>query len=80
MITEITRAHIRLTLGEKTVTVEGEGFAPGYGSPDFVVYKNSIERWDPPFDVEVIDDIAREQILLEIKQEMSKKGMTIEIE
>jgi hypothetical protein len=80
MITEITRSHVRLQFGNKTVTIEGEGYARGYGSPDFVVYKKSIQRWDSPFDGLPIDEKTRDQILDDLKTKMSEKRMTIEIE
>jgi hypothetical protein len=80
MIVEITRSHVRMRSGDKTVAVQGEGYARGYGSPDFVIYKNSIIRWDPPFDALLIDEQTKEQILTDLKAEMSRKGMVIEIE
>jgi hypothetical protein len=79
MIKEITRSQIRLQLGDKTVTIEGEGYARGYGSPDFVVYKNSIQRWDPPFDGQLIDEHTKDEIIATVTSEMLMKGMTIEI-
>jgi hypothetical protein len=79
-ILEITRGHIRLQVGDKVVTVQGEGYAREYGSPDFVIFKNSIQRWDPPFVGLEIDERTREQILDALKTEMSKKKITIEIE
>jgi hypothetical protein len=80
MITEITRGHIRLQFGNRVVTVQGEGYARGYGAPDFVVYKNSIQRWDPPYDNTLLDEDTKDQILAVVTAEMAKKGMTIEIE
>ena len=80
MITEITRSYIRLKLGDKTITVEGEAYAPGYGSPDFVAYTNSIQKWDAPDDSIVIDDETRELIIKFLTDEISKRQMTIEFE
>jgi Immunity protein 74 len=62
------------------VTVEGEGYARGYGSPDFVIYKNSIQRWDPPFDEVPIDECTKDRIIADLATEMAAKGMTIEVE
>jgi hypothetical protein len=80
LVTEITRSHVRLQLADKTITIEGEGFARGYGSPDYVVYENSIQRWDPPFEGLLIDDKTKAEILVELKTEMSRRGMVIEVE
>jgi hypothetical protein len=81
MILEISRSRVRAEIGGKTVTIEGEGYLKGYGSPDFVMYKNSLQRWDPPDDGETIDEAMRQTILNGVKAEMeSEKGMTVEIE
>jgi hypothetical protein len=80
MITEITRGHVRMQFGNRTVTVEGEGYARGYGSPDFVVYKDSIQRWDPPDENTIIDEHTKDQILALLIEEMAKEGMKIEVE
>lgn len=80
IITEMTRGHIRLKLGDKTVTIQGEMYLPGYGSPDFVAYGNTIQRWDPHFESETIDDRTKGEILAALKNETAKKGLTIEVE
>lgn len=51
---EIARGHLRVKVGAKSATVYGEAFLRGYGSPDFVLYQNSIEKWDAPNDQEGI--------------------------
>ena len=79
-IIEMTPSHIRLRFEDKSVTIEGEAYARGYGNPDFVVYKNSIQRWDPPFDGVLIDEDTKDKILAELTAEMSKEKITIEIE
>lgn len=80
MIIEITRSHIKMKFGEKTVTIEGEAYLRGHGSPDFVAYSNSIDYWDPPHDNERVDDQEKSMILENLKIEMDKKKMTLEIE
>ncbi len=80
MITEITRSHVRLQIRDKSVTVQGEGYARGYGSPDFILYQNSIQRWDPPHESQKIDERTKDEILAQIKLEMEGRGMAIEIE
>lgn len=80
MITEITRGHIRLKIDGKLLTVEGEAYLPGYGSPDFVAYLDSIEQWDAPHNAILIDDDQQTQILQILRDEMQKRNMTIEFE
>ena len=43
-LTEISRGHLRVKDGAKKITVYGEALLRGYGSPDFVLYQNSIEK------------------------------------
>jgi hypothetical protein len=79
-ITEITRGHVRMDFGDKSVTVEGEAYARGYGSPDFVIYQNSIRRWDAPCQDCLIDEATQREILDALKSEMLRKGIVVEVE
>jgi Immunity protein 74 len=74
---ELTRSTLRILIDGRSVTAEGEAYLPGHGSPDFVVYSNTITRWD---DGEPISDRVREAILRAIEQEASSLGIRIEIE
>ncbi len=80
MITEITRSHIRIRVGDRTVTIQGEAYLPGYGSPDFVIYENSIRHWDPPNENIEIDEITRKEILELLGKGLEKKKLTFEVE
>jgi hypothetical protein len=81
MITEITRGHMRLRFGDRTVRINGEMLVPARpGDPDFVVYRNSIQSWDPPFDKETIQDETRAKILQQLQLEWEKRGGVLEIE
>jgi hypothetical protein len=52
-LVEITHGHLRVKIGGKSITIYGEAFLRGYGSPDFVLYQNSIEKWDAPDDKKI---------------------------
>lgn len=80
MILEISRGYIVYRYREKTVTIEGEAYLPGYGSPDFVVYSELIQNWDPLDDQVRIDDDTKKEILLDLEKEMKGREMTVEIE
>jgi len=43
---EITRGNLRVTDGARTITICGEAYLRGFRSSDFVLYQNSIEKWD----------------------------------
>lgn len=62
-IVRSTPFSITISVGLKSMRVGCEVFRRGRGSPDFVIYKDTIVRWDPPFDAEVIDDSGRKRII-----------------
>ncbi len=73
----LTRSSLQIVVAGRPVTVEGEAYLPGHGSPDFVAYENTIERWD---DGQVISDEQRQEILRQIAEEAERQGLKIEIE
>jgi hypothetical protein len=79
-IIRITKGTIKLQVGDRAVTVDGEAYARGYGNPDFVVYADSIRNWDQPNDRVAIDEKEKKEILDLIKSEMHKRNMTVEVE
>jgi hypothetical protein len=79
-LTEIARGHLRVKDGTKNVTVYGEALLSGYGSPDFVLYQHSIEKWDVPNDKEDITLAKKEQLIHFLKNEFSKRKMLLEID
>jgi hypothetical protein len=80
VIVEFARGHIRAAIDGKTVTIDGELLVATPGLPDYVIYKDSIERWDPPNDGEVIDQATRDRIVEMVRAEMLKEGLTIDVE
>lgn len=79
-LTEIARGHLRVSDGPKSVTVYGEALLRGYGSPDFVLYLNSIEKWDIPNDQEELTPAEKEKLLQFLKEEFARRKMFLEIE
>lgn len=79
-LTEIARGHLRVNDGTKSVTVYGEALLRGYGSPDFVLYQNSIVKWDAPNDRENVTPLEKEQLIQFLTEEFSKRKMSLEIE
>ncbi|QIL89519.1 hypothetical protein GNX18_06940 [Microbulbifer sp. SH-1] len=79
MIKEITRGHIILETKEGVVRILGEALLPGYGSPDFVVYENSIKEWLEPAN-ELISPNSKRNILKQLKKDAKEKQLNIEIE
>jgi hypothetical protein len=79
-IVNITPSSVKLEYNGKTLTIQGEAYLRGHGSPDFVAYSDSIIRWDPPDSQIVIDATTKREILELLKREMQKRNMTVEIE
>lgn len=75
----MTRSTIVLDVNGKQITLKGEAFLPGYGSPDFLISKNSFLRWDnvPNGDLSTSD---RELILETLDSDFKSKGLVYEIE
>lgn len=79
-LVEITRGHLRVKVGRKSITIYGEAFLRGYGSPDFVLYQNSVEKWDAPDDKENLNLIEKKQLVQFLREEFSRRKMFLEIE
>lgn len=79
-LTEIARGHLRVKDGAKSVIVYGEALLRGYGSPDFVLYQNSIEKWDAPNGQEYVTPAEKEQLIQFLKEEFSRRRMFLETE
>lgn len=79
-LVELTRGHLRVQDDVKSVTIYGEALLRGYGSPDFVLYQNSIEKWDAPNDQEDVTPAKKEQLIQFLREEFSKRKMFLEIE
>lgn len=45
---DLSRGHLIVEVDKKTVTIYGEGFIRGLSLSDFVLYSNSVDRWDAP--------------------------------
>jgi len=77
---EITRGHLKVKDGAKSTTIYGEAFFRGHGSPDFVLYENSIEKWDAPNDQESVTPAEKERLIQFLKDEFSRRMIFLEIE
>ena len=73
--TDVSRSHLRLHLDGRWATARGEAFLPGYGSPDFEIYRNQIawENGTP------MSDDERERILQTLLAAARERGLEIEI-
>jgi Immunity protein 74 len=72
---ELTRAKARLRVGQRLATVWGEGYAPGYGSPDFEAFRKQVE-WD---DGTPVTEGDRERILHVLEDAARARKLSLEI-
>lgn len=79
MIIELWRGHVRLKIGERVITIQGEVYLRGYGSPDFVAYRNTILRWDEPVSQDLTPE-EKELVERVLQSDFKAMGMTVEIE
>ena len=77
MIVEMTRGHIRAQYDGRSITVEGEVLL---GHPNFVIYADSINAWDPPYAEEEFTAEDKESVLRRLKKDLDERGLTYEIE
>jgi Immunity protein 74 len=81
MILEITLGHIRFKFGERTGTIYGEMLFPhNSGEADYVVYENTLQRWDPPSDNELIDKETKDKILEGLRLELARQNGVLKVE
>lgn len=57
-----TKSSLKVEIGQKTLLIKGELTT----TPAFYADINSIIKWEPPFENELIDDIERKKIISEI--------------
>lgn len=80
MIKNMTRGLVEFEFEGKTAIIHGEAYLPGYGSPDFVAYENSITRWEPPHENEPFDDAIKKRLFAALVAAFHEKKWTIVVE
>ncbi|HUO49981.1 MAG TPA: Imm74 family immunity protein [Candidatus Paceibacterota bacterium] len=76
-IGKTTSSSIEIQDGERVLKIEGEAFERGSGSPDFIIYANSIREWQTPTGSVPISDEERKKIISFVIEELSKRGWKI---
>jgi hypothetical protein len=61
--------------GEKSIKIDSEVLR----SSEIAVVKESIQKWNPPYDAEIIDDDKREAIIENIRNAFNFSGAYISI-
>jgi hypothetical protein len=69
------RTQLLYREGEKSILIDAEGLA----EPAFLIYQDSITRWLPPHDREIISDAAREKIIERVRSALQFYGVEVQI-
>ncbi|HEY0838815.1 MAG TPA: Imm74 family immunity protein [Vulgatibacter sp.] len=80
MVKEVTRGHIRVEVNGRIATIPGEMFFRPGDKIGFVVYRDSIGRWDPPHEEVPIGDLEKIEIIDEIRSDFSAGGHLLVVE
>lgn len=72
--TDVTRSFVRVSLGGRTARIPGEAFIRGYGSPDFLLSRESVV-WD---DGGAMTDADRARIVETVLASALERGLNIE--
>jgi Immunity protein 74 len=77
-IIEVKNGHICFRNGVRSGTFSGEMMAVSSpGHPDFILYPKEFQRWDPPFDNEVVDEATRDEMFNQVVSEFAKTGWVV---
>jgi hypothetical protein len=76
-ITHRTRSSIQLEVDGRALTIPGEAFLPGLGSPEFLAYVSDLVRWD---DGEKLMNDTREHVVQAFLAVAKADGIVVELE
>ena len=79
-IVEWTRGHITVEIGDRRLTIQGEGHLDVSGSPGFLIQAGSIGGWDPPHDNDPLDVARKKEILDVVLRELGALGYRYTVE
>ncbi len=77
MLQGISRSKVKLTIGDKSITIVGEWFLPDGERPIFSASPDDIREWDSPHNDEPISESDRKMIFDIFVEEMDNKWNAI---
>ena len=80
MIKRITPSKIVAEYDGKQITIYGEALLPGFGSSNYIIYKNSIDGWDPPNDETPFSEEDKQLIIVGLTEDLNDRSITFEFE
>jgi hypothetical protein len=80
MLLELTRSHLKVKLGERTATIQGELCRLDDGRMGFVIYSDTITNWDEPHRAEELSPADIKRVIDAIGFDFSRNGHTLLVE
>ena len=62
---------------EKKMSVDSELI---FNPAGVTVYSETIQKWDPPYDIEILNSIEKKRISNNIKQELENMGYRVDMD
>jgi hypothetical protein len=79
-VVHVSRGDIRLKREDKQVRVLGEALiAPAPSDPSFVIYLNSLNRWEIPPDI-ALTEAEKQDVVSAIRKHFQDRGSVVEFE
>jgi hypothetical protein len=74
-VRDLGRGELQYREGNHAVLLDSEGVRGPIR--DIVIYQNSLRNWDPPHELEIIDDADRKRILRNVERALGSQGIKI---
>lgn len=79
-IISTTPSRIDVTVDGRELSLHGESFIQGMGSPDFVIYKSSVKNWRNSNSDVILSESMKDEIIKVVIDELTEQGWKIEVE
>lgn len=80
MLLELTRSHLKMKMGERTATVQGELCRLDDGHMGFVIYADTITNWDEPHRADELTPNDIKRMIESIGFDFQRSGHTLLVE
>jgi len=79
-IAGMSRGQILVRVGNRSLTIPGEGHLDVPGSPGWLIQAAAIGGWDPPHENEPLDVAEKKEILAAVLRELDAQGTRYTVE
>jgi Immunity protein 74 len=75
-VINLGRGELQYVEGNHSVFIDSEGVMGP--ARDIVVYADSLRKWDPPYESEIVDDANRERIFCNVERALASEGIKVD--